>query len=92
VTVPVVNTSPVKMQHSLTTQRNDTDECDVEAEERAEMIVNTFFKLGPLKFQQWVDGIARVRELIVQGGTKIAPDNEADIMHVLCETAHKLAL
>ena len=92
--MPLVNTSPVKMQLSLTTQGSDTDDCDAEAEaeERAEMIVNTFFKLGPLKFQQWVDGIARVRELIVQGGTKIAPDNEADIMHVLCETAHKLAL
>ena len=35
-------------------------------------------------------GIAQVRQLIEQCGTKIAPENEADILHVLCETTHKL--
>lgn len=87
-----MDTSPVKKQLSSKVQEFDTDVCDAEAEERAEMIVNAFFKLGPVKFQQWVEGIAQVRELIVQGGAKIAPENEADILHVLCETTHKLGL
>jgi hypothetical protein len=89
VAVPVVDTSPVNRQIS-DAQLATTDACDAEAEERAEMIVNAFFKLGPVKFQQWVAGIAQVRQLIEKCGTKIAPENEADILHVLCETTHKL--